>query len=52
VLAREYGFPGWKDLLKEVKQRLGEFDVHVLRFTATCLLRYACLLLMETGDYE
>jgi len=24
VLAREYGFPGWKDLLKEVKQRLGK----------------------------
>src|SRR5438270_11378482 len=23
VLAREYGFPGWKDFLKEVKQRLG-----------------------------
>src|SRR6266446_5618831 len=23
VLAHEYGFPGWKDLLKEVKQRLG-----------------------------
>jgi hypothetical protein len=23
VLAREYGFPGWKDLLQEVKQRLG-----------------------------
>src|SRR6266849_1347432 len=23
VLAREYGFPGWKDLLKEVKQRVG-----------------------------
>src|SRR5215471_21639990 len=23
VLAREYGFPGWKDLLKEIKQRLG-----------------------------
>jgi hypothetical protein len=23
VLAREYGFPGWKSLLKEVKQRLG-----------------------------
>src|SRR5215471_6825063 len=23
VLAREYGFPGWKDLLKEVKLRLG-----------------------------
>src|SRR5688572_12520430 len=23
VLAREYGFPGWKDLLREVKQRLG-----------------------------
>src|SRR5262249_16822534 len=23
VLAREYGFPSWKDLLKEVKQRLG-----------------------------
>jgi len=23
VLAREYGFPGWLDLLKEVKQRLG-----------------------------
>src|SRR6266568_7721114 len=23
VLAREYGFPGWKDLLEEVKQRLG-----------------------------
>jgi len=23
VLAREYGFPGWKDLAKEVKQRLG-----------------------------
>ena len=23
VLAREYGFPGWKDLLKEAKQRLG-----------------------------
>src|SRR6476646_4752277 len=23
VLAREYGFPGWKDLLKEVTQRLG-----------------------------
>lgn len=22
VLAREYGFPGWRDLLKEVKQRL------------------------------
>ena len=24
VLAREYGFPGWKDLLKEVNQRLGK----------------------------
>src|SRR3974390_3215634 len=23
VLAREYGFPGWKDLVKEVKQRVG-----------------------------
>src|SRR3981081_1788856 len=23
VLAREYGFPGWKDLLKEEKNRLG-----------------------------
>lgn len=23
VLAREYGFPGWQELLKEVKQRLG-----------------------------
>ena len=23
VLAREYGFPGWHDLVKEVKQRLG-----------------------------
>jgi hypothetical protein len=23
VLAREYGFPGWQDLLKEVKHRLG-----------------------------
>jgi len=23
VLAREYGFPGWEDLVKEVKQRLG-----------------------------
>src|SRR5215469_12888613 len=23
VLAREYGFPGWKDLIKEVKRRLG-----------------------------
>ncbi len=23
VLAREYGFPGWKDLLKELKQRHG-----------------------------
>lgn len=23
VLAREYGFPGWKDLVKEVKQRHG-----------------------------
>jgi len=23
VLAREYGFPGWNDLVKEVKQRLG-----------------------------
>jgi hypothetical protein len=23
VLAREYGFPGWRDLMKEVKQRLG-----------------------------
>ena len=23
VVAREYGFPGWKDLVKEVKQRLG-----------------------------
>jgi hypothetical protein len=23
VLARQYGFPGWKQLLKEVKQRLG-----------------------------
>ncbi|HEY6248802.1 MAG TPA: ankyrin repeat domain-containing protein [Candidatus Angelobacter sp.] len=23
VLAHEYGFPGWKDLVKEVKQRLG-----------------------------
>src|SRR5215471_18613967 len=23
VLAREYGFPGWQDLIKEVKQRLG-----------------------------
>jgi len=24
VLAREYGFPGWKDLVSEVKQRLEE----------------------------
>src|SRR5215471_2663639 len=24
VLAREYGFPGWQDLMKEVKQRLGK----------------------------
>src|SRR5499426_392257 len=24
VLAREYGFPGWKDLLKEVEERLGK----------------------------
>ena len=24
VLAREYGFPGWQDLLKEVKQRIGK----------------------------
>src|SRR5262249_28273567 len=23
VLSREYGFPGWQDLVKEVKQRLG-----------------------------
>src|SRR5258707_12609766 len=23
VLAREYGFPGWQDLVKEVKPRLG-----------------------------
>jgi hypothetical protein len=23
VLAREYGFPGWQDLVKEVRQRLG-----------------------------
>ena len=23
VLAREYGFPGWQDLIEEVKQRLG-----------------------------
>src|SRR5262245_34928271 len=23
VLAREYGFSGWQDLVKEVKQRLG-----------------------------
>src|SRR5262244_3236162 len=23
VLAREYGFPGWKDMVKEVNQRLG-----------------------------
>src|SRR5262249_5528589 len=23
VLAREYGFPGWQDLIKEVKHRLG-----------------------------
>jgi ankyrin repeat protein len=24
VLAREYGFPGWQDLIKEVEQRLGK----------------------------
>jgi hypothetical protein len=24
VLAREYGFPGWQDLLKELEQRLGK----------------------------
>src|ERR1043166_8364829 len=24
VLAREYGFPGWQDLVKEVKHRLGD----------------------------
>jgi len=24
VLAREYGFPGWKDLVQEVKQLLGQ----------------------------
>src|SRR5579864_3209563 len=24
VLAREYGFPGWQDLIKEVKDRLGK----------------------------
>src|SRR5215813_14931593 len=34
VLAREYGFPGWQDLVKEVKQRLGtglEWDVSEAR---------------------
>src|SRR5713226_3324083 len=24
VLAREYGFPGWQDLVQEVKQRVGQ----------------------------
>src|SRR5215475_12497070 len=24
VVAREYGFPGWQDLIREVKQRLGK----------------------------
>lgn len=31
VLAREYGFPGWQDLLKEVAQRLG----HGLEWTVS-----------------
>src|SRR5215470_13250287 len=34
VVAREYGFPGWGDLLKEVKQRIGrglEWDISEAR---------------------
>jgi len=62
VLAREYGFAGWKDLLKEVKQRLGrglewaisearriihENDVEGLR---QLLAEYPALLTWKTDE--
>src|SRR6185295_7906914 len=62
VLAREYGFPGWQDLVKEVKQRLGKGlewavsqanrlihanDVEGLR---ELLAEYPALLSWRTGE--
>src|SRR6516225_5782169 len=45
VLAREYGFPGWKDLLKEVKQRLGrglEWAISEARPSSTITTSKVC----------
>ena len=66
VLAREYGFPGWKDLVKEVKQRLGrglewavsearriihDNDVEGLRqLLAEYPAAYACLWRADEND--
>ena len=64
VLAREYGFPGWKDLVKEVQQRLGrglewavaearrvihDNDVEVLR---QLLAEYPALLLWRGASWN
>src|SRR5262245_15023594 len=64
VLAREYGFPGWQDLVKEVKQRLGrglewaasearrivhDNDVEGLR---QLLVEYPALLSWRSEDSE
>jgi len=64
VLAREYGFSGWKDLLKEVKQRLGrglewavsearriihDNDIEGLR---TLLAEYPALLSWRAGEND
>jgi hypothetical protein len=64
VLAREYGFPGWKDLLKEVKQRLGggfewavsearhiihHNDIHALR---QLLAEYPALLSWKADEND
>jgi hypothetical protein len=64
VLAREYGFSGWEDLVKEVKQRLGgglawalsearriihDDDVEGLR---RLLTEYPALLSWKTGEND
>ena len=42
VVAREYGFPGWQDLIKEVNQRLGKGLEHWLLARSVGLEPYVC----------
>ena len=64
VLAREYGFPGWQDLIKEVKQRLGRdssgpypnpaasFMTTTSKVCGSCLAEYPALLSWKADEND